>query len=141
MNILNLGQVVGVVTGLVKGDLDGKPHEQEHPLIQVVNASGDTVEHPAGPHLQLVHVPEEAQGLMDSLFPVDGQPLSSDDQDLANWIRLYQHIKADLADNGKVDQLGSHLAEVAKALHVQDVASGWASGMFDKLKSLVGIKK
>lgn len=68
-----LGQVVGVASRLLQGELDGQPHEQEHPVIQVVNAAGETTEHPASPDLQLVHVPEAAQGVMDALLPVAGQ--------------------------------------------------------------------
>lgn len=75
-------------------------------------------------------------------LPEEFADLADDEEELLNWLRIYRHVKADLADNGKIDNFGGHLAEVAGALGQKEAAAavGWAATFFQKLKGLVGKK-
>ena len=74
-------------------------------------------------------------------LPSEFADLADDEEDLLNWLRLYRAVKADLADNGQIDQVGEHLADIAQLLHLQEAAAGWAGNLFGKLKSMIGGKK
>jgi len=151
MAIAILGQVVGAAEGvlhLVNG-------QQQKAELQLVNN-----QEPSSPQQLVVHTDDHSAtrrvvSVLDTLAGngslgsaltalkpelAELGDLSEDDKDLVNWIKVYQHIKADLADNGQLDQLPSHLAEVAGALHVKDVAIGWGSNLLARLKGLVGGK-
>lgn len=74
-----LGQVVGVTTGLINGVNEaGKPDSMEGGIIKVIDAAGQLVEHAASPSLQLIHVPEGAQNLLDAAITMIDGPKSDD---------------------------------------------------------------
>lgn len=143
MAIAILGQVLGAAEGIIHL-VDGQ--EKKVGLVptpdQLVVAASTpeaqrklvaAIDHLAGDgtigSALAAHLPAEFAGLAD------------DEEDLLNWLRLYRAVKADLADNGQIDQVGGHLADIAELLHLQEAATGWAGNLFSRLKGMIGGKK
>lgn len=144
MAIAILGQVVGAAKGVLHL-VDNQEQQVSHPTspqqLVVATDNHETTQRVTAV-LDTLAGNASLGSAITALKPELGQlgELSSDDQDLVNWIRVYQHIKADLADNGKLDDLPAELAEIAGALHAKDLAIGWGTNVLARLKGLVGGK-
>lgn len=143
MAIALIGQVVGAAEGILHL-VDG----EEKKIAQVANPDQLVIEALTPEAKQKVvaaidHLAGDGKlgSALVAHLPAEFADLADDEEDLLNWLRLYRHIKADFADNGRLDQIGGHLGEIANLLHLPDqaaaAASGWAGNVFSRIKGLL----